>query len=226
MVDELIQVHLANYQKSGAELILGEGRLVGPRTLEVALKDGGTRRLTADRLFLNLGTRATIPDVPGLPDCLPLTHVEALELGRKPDHLIVLGGGYVGLELAQAIRRFGSRVTVIERGPQLVGREDSDIGDALLALFRDEGIEVLLNTSLLEISGTSGVDIRSRIQHAGPERWIEATDILVAAGRTPNTHGIGLEQAGIARDSRGYIKRPPPTCGRWVNARAVRNSLT
>jgi pyruvate/2-oxoglutarate dehydrogenase complex dihydrolipoamide dehydrogenase (E3) component len=206
MVDGLIQVHRTNYEKNGAELIIGEGRLSGPRTLEVALKGGVTRRLTAERLFLNLGTRASVPDVPGLADAKPLTHVEALELGRVPEHLILLGGGYVGLELAQALARFGSRVTVIERGSRLLGREDQDVSDALLELFRDESIEVLLQTNLLSVSGTSGQSVRVKIEQNGESREIGATDILVATGRTPNTQGIGLDKAGIELDSRGYVK--------------------
>src|SRR5262245_60170315 len=146
MVEGLIALHLDLYRKSGAELIMGDGRFVGPKTLEVRPRDGGgTRVLTGDRIFLNLGTRATIPPVPGLADARPLTHIEALELDRLPAHLIVLGGGYVGLELAQAYRRFGSRVTVVERGPRLLGREDPDVADAIGGLFGDEGIDVRLS---------------------------------------------------------------------------------
>jgi pyruvate/2-oxoglutarate dehydrogenase complex dihydrolipoamide dehydrogenase (E3) component len=119
MVDGLIALHLDLYKASGAELIMGAGRIIAPKTIEVSLNDGGTRVLTGDRVAINIGTRATIPEVPGLAAAKPLTNVEALELDRLPDHLIVIGGGYVGLELAQAYRRFGSRVTIIELGPQL-----------------------------------------------------------------------------------------------------------
>jgi pyruvate/2-oxoglutarate dehydrogenase complex dihydrolipoamide dehydrogenase (E3) component len=206
MVDGLIQLHLTNYKKSGAELILGEGRLIGPNTLEVALRDGSVQRLTSDRLFLNLGTHATIPEVPGLAAARPLTHVEALELGRIPKHLIVLGGGYVGLELAQAVKRFGSRVTVVEQGSRLLAREDQDVSDELAELFREEGIEVLLHTNLLEVSGVSGQSISVQIDHNGEESEIEATDLLVAVGRTPNTRGIGLDRAGVELDGKGYVK--------------------
>src|SRR5690242_20639867 len=141
MVEGLVALHLDLYRQSGAELIMGDGRFVAPKTLEVRLRDGGTRLLKGERVFLNLGTRATIPLIPGLADAGPLTHIEALELDRLPAHLIVLGGGYVGLEFAQAYRRFGSRVTVVEHGPQLAGREDPDVADALGQLFGDEGIE-------------------------------------------------------------------------------------
>src|SRR5229473_3130318 len=120
-------MHLDRYKASGAELIMGTGRFIAAKTIEVKLNDGGTRVLTGDRVALNLGTHATIPDIPGLAAAEPLTNVETLELERLPDHLIVLGGGYVGLELAQAYRRFGSRVSIVEVGLQLAGREDPDV---------------------------------------------------------------------------------------------------
>ena len=206
MVDADVKEHLDKYKQTGTDLILGEGRMIGRRTLEVKTRDGTTRRLTADRLFLNLGTHATIPDTPGLAAARPMTHIEALELDRVPSHLLIVGGGYVGLEFAQAMRRFGSQVTVIERGPQLLSREDQDTGEALLELFRDEGIEVLLRAQVRKVSGVSGESVRVQIGHEARERTIDASHILVAAGRTPNTRGIGLEDAGIELDERGYIK--------------------
>ncbi len=147
MVDGIIQVHLDKYQAAGSViLIFGDGTFVAPRTLQVALRDGGERTLTADRVFVNVGTHATIPDMPGLREARPMTHIEALDLQRRPDHLIVLGGGYVGLELGQALRRLGSRVTLIVRDSQLASNEDADVSQAILQLFRDEGIDVLLGT--------------------------------------------------------------------------------
>src|SRR6201987_3474038 len=142
MVNGLIAMHLDRYKASGAELIMGAGRFVAPKTIEVALNNGGTRLLSGDRVVLNLGTHATIPDIPGLAAAAPLTNVETLELDRLPDHLIVLGGGYVGLELAQAYRRFGSRVSILEVGPQLAGREDPDVADAVLEMLHEEDIGV------------------------------------------------------------------------------------
>ena len=156
MVEGLIAMHLERYQASGAELIMGTGHFVAPKTLEVQLNDGGTRLLAGDRVFLNVGTHATIPEIPGLVAAKPLTHIEVLELDRLPAHLIVLGGGYVSLEFAQAYRRFGSRVTVVEHGPQLAGREDPDVADAILQVFRTEGIEVLLSAETLRVQGRSG----------------------------------------------------------------------
>src|SRR5207248_1940094 len=185
---------------SGAELIIGDGRFVAPKTLEVHLRDGGTRVLRGDRVFLNLGTRATIPPTAGLADARPLTNIELLELDRLPAHLIVLGGGYVGLEFAQAYRRFGSRVTVVERGPQLAGREDPDVADALGRLFADEGIEVLLSAEPLRVEGRSGDAVRLRVRTPQGERLLEGSDVLVATGRTPNTAGIGLDAAGVRLD--------------------------
>ena len=122
MVDGLIAMHLDRYRQSGAELIMGTGRFVAPKTIEVKLNNGGARVIIGDRVVINIGTHATIPDVPGLAASAPLTNIEALELDRLPPHLIVIGGGYVGLELAQAYRRFGSRVTIIERNLQLLGK--------------------------------------------------------------------------------------------------------
>src|SRR5580700_6406467 len=136
MVRELRKAHEDHTEASGAELIYGIARFVAPRTVEIELRNGGTRTIQGDRVFLDLGSRAAIPQVPGLTEATPMTHVEALELDRLPRHLIVLGGGYVGLELSQAFRRFGSDVTVIERGAQLANREDPD--EALKDLFVDE----------------------------------------------------------------------------------------
>jgi pyruvate/2-oxoglutarate dehydrogenase complex dihydrolipoamide dehydrogenase (E3) component len=205
MVEDLINVHLARYEGSGVELIMGEARFVAPKTVTVALRDGGARTLAGKRVILSVGTRAAIPDAIGLADAGPMTHVEALDLERLPDRLIVLGGGYVGLELAQAFRRFGSGVTVIERGPQLAGREDPDVAAALFDLFRHEDITVLVDADVRRVEGRSGETVRVEVDTAGGVHVIEGTDVLIAAGRTPNTRDIGLEQAGIELDARGYV---------------------
>ena len=185
---------------------MGTGRFVGLRTVAVHGRDAHARTLVDDRVFINVGTRASIPAVPGLIDAAPMTHVQALELERLPEHLVVLGGGYVGLELVQAMRRFGSEVTVVERGPQLTGREDPDVSAALLEQFRDEGIEVLLNTELRHVDGRSGDGIRALTAGANGDRTIEASDLLVAAGRTPNTQEIRADLTGVELNSHGYIK--------------------
>jgi pyruvate/2-oxoglutarate dehydrogenase complex dihydrolipoamide dehydrogenase (E3) component len=206
MVDGLREMHLDRFKASGAELIMGEARFIGPKTVEVGLANGGSRAVEAERVFLSLGTRSSVPDVPGLAAAQPMTHVEALDLYRLPPHLVILGGGYIGLEFAQALRRFGWDVTVIERGPRLASREDPDVGAALFELFRDEGIEVLLETTVHEVSGRSGQSVRLAVEGPNGKRDIGATDVLIAAGRIPNTEFAGLDKAGVALDARGYIE--------------------
>ena len=206
MVDALIKVHVDRYAATGVELIMGHARFVAPRTVEVHREGADTRVIAGERVFLNVGTRASLPDVPGLVDAVPMTHIEALDLDQVPEHLLVLGGGYVGLELAQAMRRFGAEVTVLETGPQLAGREDPDVGAALLELFRDEGIHVMLQAEVRHVSGRSGQGIRARSAGANGDRTVEGTHLLVAAGRTPNTQDLGADLAGVDLDSRGYVE--------------------
>jgi len=206
MVDQQIATHVRNYQTSGAELIMGSGRFVAPKTLEVRGNEGGTRMLAGRRVFINVGTHAAIPSVPGLEDADPLTNIEALELDYLPEHLIVLGGGYVGLEFAQAYRRFGTRVTVIEQGKQLMAREDPDVSTALQHILTDEGIDFLVGPEVTRVEGRSGKEVTLVVRtHAGEQR-IEGSDILVAAGRIPNTADIGLDKAGVELDARGFVR--------------------
>src|SRR6185503_6206610 len=182
------------------------GRFLALKTLEVKLNDGGTRVLVADKVFLNVGTHAAVPNVPGLEAAQPLTHVEALELDYLPQHLIVIGGGYAGLEFAQAYRRFGSDITVIESGPQLMAREDIDVSREMRRILRDEAIEVLVEAELLQVLGRSGDKVTLTVRTPSSEQRIDGSDILVATGRIPNTAGIGLEDAGVELDGRGYIR--------------------
>jgi pyruvate/2-oxoglutarate dehydrogenase complex dihydrolipoamide dehydrogenase (E3) component len=206
MVDRQVATHLRYYKDTGVELILGSGHFIAPRTLEVQLNNGGARVLAGDQVFLNVGTRATLPDVPGLRAAEPVTNIEALEFDHVPPHLIVLGGGYVGLELAQAYRRFGSRVTIIQQGPQLLGREDGDVAEEMQRILVAEGIEALVGAQTLRVEGRSGKDVTLTVRTSAGTREIEGTDLLVAVGRTPNTAGIGLDEAGVRLDARGYIR--------------------
>jgi pyruvate/2-oxoglutarate dehydrogenase complex dihydrolipoamide dehydrogenase (E3) component len=185
---------------------MGQGRFVGPRVIEAASADGGTRTLRGDVVVICTGSRARIDPIPGLAEAQPMTHVEALELDRVPEHLLVLGGGFVGLELAQAMRRFGSRVTIIERNDALAYREDRDVSEALRELFDNEGIEVRTGTRIDRVKGRSGESVRLHVTRDGAEHVIEGSDLLVATGRIPNTDGIGLEAAGVERDDRGFVK--------------------
>ena len=206
MVQREVEFHLQQYKTTGAELIMGSGRFVAPKTLEVHLHDGGTRVIAGERVFLDIGTHAAIPNIPGLKAARPLTHIEALELDYLPSHFIVLGGGYVGLEMAQAYRRFGSRVTVIEAGPQIMGREDPDVAEEVQRILAAEGTQFVFGAEVLGVRGRSGEAVGLTVRTASGERTIEGSDLLVAAGRVPNTRDIGLEQAGIALDDRGYIR--------------------
>jgi len=206
MVEREIVAHLAAYKDSGAELIMGSGRFVGRKTIEVALNDGGTRTLSGEQVVLNLGTHAAIPNIPGLEAARALTHIEALELDYLPSHLIVLGGGYVGIEMAQAYRRFGSRVTIIEPGDHLMAREDADVADEMRTILAAEGIEVLLSARPAGVCGLSGDALSVTVSSADGERTVDGSDLLVAAGRVANTADIGLDTAGVELDARGFIR--------------------
>jgi pyruvate/2-oxoglutarate dehydrogenase complex dihydrolipoamide dehydrogenase (E3) component len=203
MVDGLIATHLEKYRASGAALVMGQAHFVAPKTLEVALNDGGTRLLRGERVFVNVGTRALLPPIQGL-EGAAMTNIELLELDRVPEHLVVLGGGYVGLEFAQAYRRFGSRVTVVERSRQLLAREDPDVGEAVQRLFADEEIDVLVDAEVLRVEGKKG-DIRVVVRSGGRERTLPASDLLAAMGRVANTRGIGLDVAGVKLEDSGYV---------------------
>ncbi len=206
MVNREIELHLQNFRTTGAELIMGSGRFVAPRTIEVHLNDGGARVLTGTNVFLNTGSHAAVPDIPGLKEARPLTHLEALELDYLPSHIIVLGGGYVGLEMAQAYRRFGSRVTVIDSGPRIMTREDPDVADEIQRILSAGSIRFVLSADVIGVRGRSGEAVCVSLRTPFGEETIEASDILVATGRVPNTDDIGLEHAGIQLDERGYIR--------------------
>jgi len=206
MVSGLNEMYLENYKNTGAELIFGTGRFVAPRAIEVALRDGGTRQIRGTNVIISTGTHATLPPIPGLVEAQPLTHIEALELDRVPEHLLVLGGGYVGIELSQAMRRFGSNVSVLDTNDRLLPREDDDVCDGLRTLLQDEGIDVVLNVRLKRISGKSGNKVHVVVEQNGAEKTFTGSHILVAVGRTPNTEELGLEAAGVELTDRGYIK--------------------
>jgi pyruvate/2-oxoglutarate dehydrogenase complex dihydrolipoamide dehydrogenase (E3) component len=207
MVSGLNDMYLENYRNTGAILILGgTGRFIAPKTVEVALPDRTKRVLRGTNVIISTGTRATLEAIPGLAEAEPLTHVEALELDRVPKHLLVIGGGYVGLELSQAMRRFGSKVTVIDRNQRLMSKEDEDVCEGLRTLLQDEGIDVLLAARVKELSGKSGDTVSILVDQNGTAKTLKGSHVLVAAGRTPNTEGLGLDSAGVELTDRGYIK--------------------
>ena len=189
----------------GVELVFGEARFTGPKAVEVRLNGGGTRQMAAEKIFINAGTRPTRPPVDGL-DALPtLDNRSIMELDAVPEHLLVLGGGYVGLEFGQMFRRFGSQVTIVEALGQLLAREDADVAEEVAKIIRQDGIEVLLKTTALRASQSEG---RIQLQVRAPEgeRTLSGSHLLVATGRRPNTDLLNLAAAGVETDKRGFIK--------------------
>jgi pyruvate/2-oxoglutarate dehydrogenase complex dihydrolipoamide dehydrogenase (E3) component len=190
--------------RAGVDLIPGEARFTGPHTLEVKRNDGGTASLTAPWVFLNTGARPSRPPLPGLDGVPALDSTSIMELGEVPEHLLVLGGGYVGLEFAQMFRRFGSAVTVVQRAKQVLGREDEDVAAAMTALLREDGLEVLLDTEAVRVAQADG-QVKLMVRAPQGERTLTGSHLLLAAGRTPNTNRLDLAAAGVATDKHGYI---------------------
>ncbi|WP_424631303.1 FAD-dependent oxidoreductase [Bradyrhizobium sp. SYSU BS000235] len=205
MIDREIAFHLNAYKTSGAELIMGTGSFVAPKTIDVQLNDGGKRVVSGKQVAINVGSHAAIPNIPGLDTVRAITHIEALELDHLPEHLVVLGGGYVGIEMAQAFRRFGSRVTIIEPGKQLMGREDADAAEEMQRILTAEGIQLVLGALPIKVSGEWGKSVAVTVTTEAGEQTIEGSDLLVAVGRIPNTADLGLEKTGVERDARGFI---------------------
>ena len=206
MVKALVDIHVRNFENSGAELISGHGYFIGPRTLQVDLQAGGIRQLRGANVVIGTGSHATVSAIPGLEAAKPLTHIEALELDQLPSHLLILGGGYIGLEFAQAMRRLGSRVTVLDHNSTLLHREDPDIKSAMESLFHEEGIDLILDAKGQSVTGTSGESVSLTYYQADETKTVQASHVLAALGRTPNTRGIGLELAGVDVTDHGYIK--------------------
>lgn len=187
-------------------LIYGAASFTGPKQLHVLTSDGAERTLVADLIFINAGARPTHPPLNGLSDVLALDSTSIMELDIVPSHLIVLGGGYVGLEFAQMFRRFGSRVTIIQRGEQLLPREDPDIAAAMADILREDGIEIRLGTTLSGVqTGPQGTSVIAHYESSDSKGTIDGSHLLLAVGRTPNSDTIKLDAAGIASDRRGFI---------------------
>ena len=190
----------------GVDLIMGEARFIGPRTVEVTPNDGGAaRQLSAPLVLINTGCRPAAPGLEGIERVATLDSTSIMELDSVPAHLLVLGGGYIGLEFGQMFRRFGSRVTIVQRPKQLLGREDADIAEAVADVLRGDGVDVLLDTAALRVEPrAAGLALTVKTQ--GGERVIEGSHLLVAAGRTPNTDALNLEAAGVEADKKGFIR--------------------
>lgn len=206
VVQGLREMNLHNLETAlGHELIIGTGRFVAPKTIEVTTALDTTRLLTAERLFINTGTRPLIPSVPGLMEAGFLTSESIMELEYLPEHLIVLGSGYIGLEFAQMFRRFGCRVTLIGQSEQILSQQDPDMAIAVQKLLERDGIEFLLKTKVLRVDG-AGNETILQIQVADRLLSLQGSHLLVAVGRAPNTDSLNLAAAGVATDTRGFIQ--------------------
>jgi pyruvate/2-oxoglutarate dehydrogenase complex dihydrolipoamide dehydrogenase (E3) component len=186
-------------------LIFGEGRFTGPRDIEVSLNSGGVYRLAAGKVFINTGCRPAVPALPGLDRVPFLDSTSIMELEEVPRHLLVLGGGYIGLEFAQMFRRFGSAVSIVQRNEQLLPHEDADVANEVLKVLREDGIEVLLTANAVRVEAGPGSEVRLTVRQGDGERTLAGSHLLVAAGRIPNTDRLGLDRAGIAVDPHGYV---------------------
>ncbi len=205
----------------GVSLLMGEAYFTGPKSIEVALRGGGTRHLTAETFFINVGARPSRPPVPGLDRVPYLDSTSIMELGSVPEHLVVFGGGYIGIEFGQMFRRFGSKVTIVQRNVHLLPREDPDVCEAVEQILRDDGVTVLLGAEVEQAArARGGIQVKVRISKPqggrggargkGPRRagshTITGSHLLVATGRIPNTGRLNLAPAGIETDAQGYIK--------------------
>jgi pyruvate/2-oxoglutarate dehydrogenase complex dihydrolipoamide dehydrogenase (E3) component len=191
---------------AGVELVRGEASFRSSREVEVRLNDGGTRVLSAALIVINAGARPARPRIAGLETVPPLDSTSIMELDAVPEHLLVLGGGYIGLEFGQMFRRFGSRVTIVQRDKQLLAREDADVAAQLTQILREDGVEVLLSAEATRVRLGNGGRVELSVRSADGERTLEGSHLLLAPGRVPNTDRLNLPAAGVATDSRGFIR--------------------
>jgi pyruvate/2-oxoglutarate dehydrogenase complex dihydrolipoamide dehydrogenase (E3) component len=188
------------------DLLFGEASFTTPNSIAVKMNGGETRHLTAGKIFINTGGRPADPGVEGLDQISVLDSSSIMELDELPEHLLVLGGGYIGLEFGQMFRRFGSVVTIAQRAPQLLGREDQDVADEVAKIMREDGIEVLLNTEAVRARRGDDGRIHLTVKAPDGERTLVGSHLLAAAGRVPNTDALNLAAAGIETDKNGFIK--------------------
>lgn len=187
------------------DLIFGEARFTAPNSIAVRERSGSEKQLTADKFFINAGARPTVPKLEGLPDIAYLNSTSIMELDHVPEHLVVLGGGYVGLEFGQMFRRFGSRVTIVQSGGQLLGREDPDVATEVAKILREDGLTILLNATATHVSQEAG-SVNVEVKHANGQQTVSGTHLLVATGRTANSDTLNLPTAGIETDKHGFIQ--------------------
>src|SRR5579885_3753303 len=190
----------------GLDLLMGEATFTGPKTLEVRMNSGEPRTVSANMICINTGDRPGRPALPGLEQVPALDSTSIMELDSVPEHLLVLGGGYVGLEFGQMFRRFGSKVTIIQRGSHLLSREDNDVADAVADILREDGVEVLLNISPVRVGRGENGSIQFVVRGPEGERMLAGSHLLVAAGRIPNSDWLNLEATGVQTDKHGFIQ--------------------
>lgn len=186
------------------DLVFGVARMTGPRSVEVTTP-GGRTTFEADTVVINTGQRPRLPPIDGLAGAPYLTNETIIDIDYLPEHLIVLGGGYVGLEFGQMFRRFGADVTIVQRGPQIASREDADVAEVLAEILRDDGIEVVTGAAASKVTARD-TSVELEIDRDGSHGTVTGSHLLVATGRTPNTDELGLDAAGIDTDERGYIR--------------------
>ncbi len=189
----------------GLDLIMGEAHFAGPDTIEIRLNGGGIRTLSADTIVINTGTRSRMPPLPGLDGVPALDSTSIMELDEAPEHLLVIGGGYIGLEFGQMFRRFGSQVTLVQRSGQLLTREDPDVAEAVAGILREDGIDVLLETRPVRVQSSDDGRIALTVSTPAGERVLTGSHLLAAVGRVPNTDHLNLPAAGIQVNERGFI---------------------
>src|SRR5579883_702732 len=189
----------------GVDLVMGQAHFIGPKKLEVILNGGETRQVSAEHIFINTGERPAEPDLEGIEQVPFLNSTTIMELDTVPEHLLVVGGGYVGLEFGQMFRRFGSQVTIIQRGAHLLSREDDDVAEAVADILREDGIDVLLKTTLLHAEQLEDGHIQLTVLTPQGERILMGSHVLAAAGRVPNSDWLNVAAAGLETDKRGYI---------------------
>ena len=206
MVKGLVNMHAGRFEAFGVELIWGEGKFTGAKTIEVTGADGARRTVTGDKVIICTESRAKIDDIPGLREANPLTHIEILELDDVPSHLLILGGGYIGLEFAQAMRRLGAEVTVIDRNKRLLKHEDEDFANMLVEVLQKEGVKISTSTMITEVSGKSGGSVTLKGTMSGEPIELTGSHVLCATGRLPNTQNIGPENVGVKVTDKGFVK--------------------
>jgi len=205
IVDEFRTGSERRLAESGVETICAEGSFVGPRTVRAARRDGSAQELAAELIFINTGARPSTPRLRGIDQVPWLDSTSIMELETLPSHLLVLGGGYIGLEFAQMFRRFGSRVTIVQRGERVLAREDDDVADAVAEIVRQDGIDLLLNASAERVE-RRGEEIVLTVRRGVGTRELRGSHLLVAAGRTPNTDRLDAERGAIALDEHGFVR--------------------